>query len=145
MDTSPILFNSRVPEWNWLSNFYHAPVDHDGVRYLNVEAAYQASKSTDPAVRARFVGLNGWPAKQLGQEIQITAVWTPTAKLILMENLVLQKFSRHLELKRRLLATGDRKLVERADWDGFWGDGPDRQGQNYLGRILTKTRTVLVT
>jgi excisionase family DNA binding protein len=38
------------------------------------------------------------------------------------------------------MSTGDDYIVERADWDSVWGDGPNRCGKNQLGRLWIKVR-----
>lgn len=62
-----------------------------------------------------------------------------------MEEIVRAKFSQHPELEERLLATGDRKLVEGNPWnDTFQGvDVRTGKGQNHLGEILMKIRDEL--
>jgi predicted NAD-dependent protein-ADP-ribosyltransferase YbiA (DUF1768 family) len=54
--------------------------------------------------------------------------------------LVLAKFVAHPDLRAKLLATGERPLVEGNHWgDRFWGVC-DGQGENWLGRILVRVR-----
>lgn len=63
-------------------------------------------------------------------------------KLGVMEGLLREKFS-DPELRRKLLATGERELVEGNDWgDSFWGVCAGR-GKNHLGRLLMKLREEL--
>ncbi len=53
------------------------------------------------------------------------------------------KFTRHFDLREKLLATGDRKLVEGNTWgDTFWGVCRGN-GKNHLGKILMKIRAEL--
>ncbi len=53
------------------------------------------------------------------------------------------KAEQHEYVRRKLLATGERELVENSWRDGFWGWGPDRNGQNHLGRLWMKVRAEL--
>ena len=53
------------------------------------------------------------------------------------------KFRQHPDLGRRLVATGDRKIVELSDSDHYWGANPDGEGQNRLGVLLMEIRAVL--
>jgi hypothetical protein len=59
-----------------------------------------------------------------------------------MEDLVRQKFTRHPDLKEKLLATGNRPLYEGNTWrDHFWGvSSKTLKGQNHLGKILMRVR-----
>jgi hypothetical protein len=43
-----------------------------------------------------------------------------------------------------LLHTGNSDLAEQAPWDGYWGLGPDGNGTNRLGQMLTALRDALV-
>ena len=60
-----------------------------------------------------------------------------------------QKFTRHLDLREKLLATGDAELIEGNTWrDMTWGavwnkDKGRWVGKNNLGRILMKVRDEL--
>ena len=46
-------------------------------------------------------------------------------------------------MRRKLLATGDRTLIENSWRDDFWGWGPNRDGQNMLGRLWMEVRAEL--
>ena len=53
------------------------------------------------------------------------------------------KFTQHPKLKKVLLDTGDRKIVEHTKRDSYWGDGGDGSGKNMLGILLMKLRSEL--
>lgn len=94
---------------DFCSNFHPSPV----FGYPTVEAAYQAAKTTDPAVRARIrAAPTPAQAKRLGRGLALRPGWEEM-KLDVMRTLVREKFSRHHALAERLLATGDVELVER--------------------------------
>ena len=69
-----------------------------------------------------------------------------------MKTAVVAKFVQNNSLKQKLLATGDRKLVETTR-DTFWGEGATMyspclvnntwNGQNKLGDILVEVRALL--
>ena len=50
------------------------------------------------------------------------------------------KFAQHEKLKRMLVDTKDRQLVERSPYDSYWGDGGDGSGKNRLGVLLMRLR-----
>ncbi|KAG8877161.1 hypothetical protein FRB98_006850 [Tulasnella sp. 332] len=59
----------------------------------------------------------------------------------MMDKAILCKFEQHPELKEELLSTGEAELVENAGPnDAFWGNGPDGQGRNELGKALMRLR-----
>lgn len=53
------------------------------------------------------------------------------------------KAEQHEYVRRKLLATGDRELVENSWRDDFWGWGPNGDGQNMLGRLWMEVRAEL--
>lgn len=50
------------------------------------------------------------------------------------------KFCQNKELKQKLLATGDRKLIQHTKNDKYWADGGDGSGKNRLGILLMELR-----
>ena len=66
-----------------------------------------------------------------------------SAKLNVMREALLAKFTQHDELRELLLSTGDAKIVEHTENDSFWGDGGDGTGKNMLGQLLMATRAIL--
>ena len=130
-------------EYRFLSNFHMATVELDGLEYASTEHAYQAAKTLDPAERKQIrESLQAKDAKRLGKKITMRADWDEV-KVSVMKDLVLQKFSKHEELKEKLLATGDAHLEETNTWnDTFWGVCRGK-GQNWLGKILMEVRKEL--
>lgn len=53
------------------------------------------------------------------------------------------KAAQHEYVTRKLLATGDRELIEDSWRDDFWGWGPDRDGENMLGKLWMEIRAEL--
>ncbi len=66
-----------------------------------------------------------------------------SAKVNVMREAVLAKFTQHDDLKELLLSTRDAKIVEHTENDGYWGDGGDGRGKNMLGKILMDVREKL--
>lgn len=64
-------------------------------------------------------------------------------KVDIMRDILRAKARQHEYVRHKLLATGDRELVENSWRDGFWGWGPNRDGKNMLGRLWMKVRTEL--
>jgi len=61
-------------------------------------------------------------------------------KFDVMLRILRAKVSQHEYVRRKLLATGDRELVEDSWRDDVWGWGPHRTGQNMLGRLWMQVR-----
>ncbi|KAJ7074911.1 hypothetical protein B0H15DRAFT_868529 [Mycena belliarum] len=67
-----------------------------------------------------------------------------TAYLPLMEEVILQKFRQHADLRAKLIETGNAPLIYADDQDTFWGEGaPGQGGFNHLGHILERVREEL--
>lgn len=62
-----------------------------------------------------------------------------------MEEIVRAKFIQNPKLAKKLISTGERRLVEgNTCGDTFWGvDAETVQGANHLGRILMQLRSDL--
>jgi ribA/ribD-fused uncharacterized protein len=134
--------NSFKRENHFLSNFYNAPVVFEGIEYLNNEAAFQSAKVKLESERRKFENLQPNNAKSLGRRVKLRNDWE-TIKDQVMYDCVKDKFTRNVELAKKLLATGDAKLVEGNTWnDNYWGVC-NGKGQNKLGFILMKVRDEL--
>lgn len=64
-------------------------------------------------------------------------------KVEVMREILRAKAMQHEYVRRKLLATGDRELVENSWRDDFWGWGPNRNGQNMLGKLWMEVRAEL--
>lgn len=130
-------------EFRFLSNFWPAQIEFEGIVYPTVEHAYQAAKSLDPADRRRIAALpTPAEAKRAGRALPPRADWE-TAKFDVMERCVRLKFTGHPDLREKLLATGDAYLEEGNTWnDQVWGVYQGK-GENRLGKILMKVRSEL--
>lgn len=126
--------------YRFLSNFHPCEItDSFGLTYGSVEAAYQASKTLDREIRAKFTKLGPGAAKRFGKTIKIREDWSEEVKVLIMLNLLSQKFSR-IDLTLLLLATCDQELIEGNTWgDTFWGVC-DGEGRNILGELLMYIR-----
>ena len=96
-------------KYAFLSNFYEALIEYNGLRFRNNEAAFQAMKN--PREAYRFTGLSAKEAKSLGKKVHLRQDWED-AKVRIMYEICLAKFSQHTELKDRLLATDNSFLEE---------------------------------
>lgn len=64
-------------------------------------------------------------------------------KVGIMRDILRAKAEQHEYVRRKLLATGDRELIEDSWRDDFWGWGPNRDGKNMLGRLWMEVRAEL--
>lgn len=64
-------------------------------------------------------------------------------KVDIMREILQAKVDQHEYVKTKLLATGVRELIENSWRDDFWGWGPNRDGQNILGKLWMGIRAEL--
>ena len=131
-------------QYRFLSNFYEARIEYGGLVYGSNEAAFQAQKCITEEEKIQFTEYGPGKSKGIGRRVQLRPDWE-TVKVGLMEEIVRAKFMQHPELAAKLLATGDKVLVEGNRWgDTCWGvDMRTGQGENHLGKILMKIREEL--
>jgi hypothetical protein len=130
-------------DYHFLSNFYLCRVKFEGHFYDSSEHAFQAAKSLDDKVRWKFrQNIKPFEAKRLGKKVKLRPDWEKI-KLSIMEDVVRDKFTRHADLRTKLIETGDAELIEgNTHGDAFWGR-VNRSGHNHLGRILVRIRAEL--
>lgn len=130
-------------EHRFLSNFWPAPTEFEGIRYPTSEHAYQAAKTPDLNERRRIAALaTPSQAKAAGRAAVHRADWEQV-KFDVMERCVRDKFTRNPDLRAKLLATGGAELIEGNSWgDRVWGVYRG-EGENRMGKILMKVRAEL--
>lgn len=131
-------------EYDFLSNFHLAtPLLYMGHSYATAEHAYQAAKFTGDKHAMTLVRQCMTPGRAKKCAKAMYAAINPQfveRKLLVMEQILWIKF-RDPVLCGKLLATGERELIEGNTWgDRYWGVH-DGQGENHLGRLLMKVRS----
>lgn len=135
-------------DYGFLSNLTRADVTFEDEKYPSLEHAFQAAKTQDPALRARIWAIRRpSAAREVGNTKWVRLATRPDwddVKQGVMLQLVRQKFTQP-KFRKRLLATGDRELVETNEReDRFWGvDRVTGEGNNRLGKILMQVRAEL--
>ena len=143
------MINEFSREYEFLSNFYNAPVLYDGLLYNNSEAAFHAQKTLDVNDRNRFTEYNAGKSKREGRKLNLREDWEDVKDDIMYE-ICKAKFSQNPDLSKKLLATGDEYLEEgTTGWhDNYWGNCScekckNIEGKNTLGKILMRVREEL--
>lgn len=141
-------------DYKFLSNFYFVNVylADDKLVYPSTEHAYQAAKTFDPEKRLEIRNAKSCgDAKRLGRQLVLRDDWDKVKRKIMLDLLHI-KFS-YYDLEKKLLETGNQKLVEGNTWhDNFWGvctciscnqerakENP-KLGENWLGKLLMLVR-----
>jgi len=58
----------------------------------------------------------------------------------IMKEILRAKVEQHPYVKKKLLESGDRELIEDSWRDSFWGWGPNKDGENHLGKLWMELR-----
>ena len=129
-----------------LSNFSAFNLSYNGQRFMTSEHAYQWQKFdvVDGFLLRRGIvdAPSAHAAFKLAQEYDEhkRPDWHDV-KLDIMKDILHEKAHQHEYVKRKLLGTGDRELIEDSWRDTYWGWGPDHDGQNMLGKLWMEVRT----
>ncbi|GAA5505507.1 NADAR family protein [Novipirellula caenicola] len=140
-----IHFYSVNDEYGEFSNFAAYSIKLKGKRWPTSEHYFQAQKFQHDGHREEVrKAKTPMIAARLGRDRKkkLRRDWE-SIKDNVMRDAVMAKFTQHDDLRERLLATGNAKLVERTANDDYWGDGGDGSGKNMLGRILMEVREKL--
>ena len=134
-----------------LSNFSAFEVEWSGFTFKTSEHLYHWLRfaiSHEPSAEqvARMVknARSAHDAFKIAQEhkgLQVSN-WNEK-KLGFMKRVLRAKADQHEYVRRKLLTTGDRELVENSWRDDYWGWGPNRDGQNMLGKLWMEVRAEL--
>ena len=130
-----------------LSNFSAFTLQWNGIRFDTSEAAYHWEKF-EPHYTALRNAIQTAPSaheafKLAERNKHCRRPDWDAVKVGIMRDILRAKAAQHEYVRRKLLATGDRELVEDSWRDDFWGWGPNRDGQNMLGRLWMEMRAEL--
>lgn len=126
-----------------LSNFSAFCLDWEGKRFMTAEAAYHYAKfHVYPEIQQQILDApSAHEALQIARRNhgKIRPDWDQI-KIRVMRDILSQKVAQHEYVRRQLLLTGDRELIEDSWRDDFWGWGPGKNGMNTLGRLWMDVR-----
>ena len=141
------------------SQWYPSPFEKDGLIYPTAEHWMMAKKAilfNDEEILPKIIGASKPAiAKALGREVKNfdAGKWTSAAYQIVIDGNYL-KFSQHDALKKFLLQTNNKVIVEASPVDAIWGIGLAHdhkhasnpfhwRGTNLLGCALMEVRDML--
>ncbi len=134
-------------EFYVLDNFSSFKVEWNGYLYSSVEEAYQAASfmgSDEELVEKVKHSHSAHEAQKIAyaNRDKQRKDWHKV-KLGIMEELLRLKLEQNPYVKTKLLQTKDYLIVEDSPKDSFWGWGPNRDGNNELGKLWMKLREEL--
>jgi len=140
-----IYFCNAEGPYACFSNYYLTNIDIEGHTWPSTEHYFQSQKFTSPEYQEEIrKAPTPEQSKVLGyaRRPDFRKDWE-SVKDAKMALALKNKFVQHADLKKILLDTGSKAIVERNDDDAYWGDGKDRKGLNKLGKILENVREEL--
>jgi len=140
---------------NWIPK--NLSIKYDGHTFSTSEQLFMYLKAIyfdDAEMAYEIIEKGGNPkdAKNLGRKIRgyDEGLWSPVREEM-MYTAIYEKFSQYPDLKKQLLDTKDKILVEGTPFDPIWGvmikwdndrilDEKNWKGQNLLGKVLMNVR-----
>lgn len=132
-------------EFYVLSNFSAFTLMMRGIRFDTSEAAYHWLKfplHNQLNIREEIrLAPSAHEAFKIAQNYkdQVRPDWNDI-KVGNMKDILCAKVVQHPYVKKKLLETGTRELIEDSWRDDFWGWGPNKTGQNMLGKLWMEVR-----
>ncbi len=124
-------------------NFSAHTVEIWGRTFPTSEHAYQWKKFefTEPELADKILNARSTVlVKQLAHSTRNRDPEWKKKDLGIMHEIISAKAAQHVDVKKLLLSTESKNIIENSPYDSFWGCGPDGKGQNNLGKIWMKVR-----
>lgn len=128
------------------SNFSAFTLEWKGVKFDTSEAAYHWEKfplHSDICSAIRFAPSAHEAFKIAERNKHLRRPDWDDVKFDIMRDIIRAKVQQHEYVRRKLLVSGEREIVEDSWRDPVWGWGPNRDGQNMLGKIWMEVRDEL--
>ena len=138
-----INFYNRHDDYYEFTNFYPHRVYIDDHIWPTTEHYFQAQKFVGTPYYDHIRKLP-FPREAFSvSRDPVASRWIRGDWIAVKDNVMLKALRVKFEdpvLKKLLLSTGNKRLVEHTANDSYWGDGGDGRGLNMLGKLLMKVR-----
>lgn len=128
-----IRFDTSEAAYHWEKFWYDNPKKAADLRIVRslIRTANSAHEAYHIAQKYKNIRNPDWDKEDLCSR---------PLKVSVMKQILLAKVNQHEYVRRKLLQTGDRELVENSHRDHIWGWGPNRDGLNLLGKLWMEVR-----
>ena len=124
------------------SNFSSFKLEWKGYSWMTSEHAYHSEKFDDPilieALKATSSAHDAMKFAYANKD-KYRKDWNEV-KLGIMKDILRAKVSQHPYIKKKLIESGGKELIEDSWRDDFWGWGPNKDGENHLGKLWMEVR-----
>lgn len=129
-------------EFYVLSNFSSFAILWKGKLWMTSEHAYHSEKFEDEALKEQ---IRNAPSAHDALKTAHTHKdkWRKdwrSVRIGIMKEILIEKANQHPYIKKKLLETGDREIIEDSWRDSFWGWGPNKDGENHMGKLWMEIR-----
>lgn len=140
----PILFYE--PEFYAFSNFSAFKLLWKGDEYMTSEHAYHSEKFEDERIKQEIRDTRSAHDayyKSREHKDQYRKDWQDV-KFGIMKEILHAKVQQHPYVKKKLLDSGEREIIENSWRDAEWGWGPNKDGKNMLGKLWMEVRAEIL-
>jgi ribA/ribD-fused uncharacterized protein len=136
-----------TPHFYVFDNFSSFAIEIWGKVFATAEHAYQWKKfdySKSEVAEQILLARSARDTKVISDANRnvVDGSWD-TVKIHFMEEILRAKLTQHEVVKKRLIETTGKDIVENSPTDGFWGCA-DGGGENHLGKLWMKLRSELL-
>ena len=129
-------------EFYVFSNFSSFQIEWKGKLYPTSEHVYHSEKFVDEGIKEQIRNTrSAHDSQKVAQanKDKYRKDWEDV-KLKIMKKILLAKVEQHPYVKKKLLQSGCRELIEDSWRDDFWGWGENKDGANHLGKLWMEVR-----
>ncbi|MFZ2484418.1 MAG: NADAR family protein [Minisyncoccia bacterium] len=140
----PVFFYER--EFYVFSNFSSFMLEWKGKLYPTSEHAYHSEKFEDEVIKEAIRNCrSAHDAFKLAKEnsTKYKNNWDEI-KLGVMNEIIRAKVAQHPYVRKKLIESGERQIIEDSWKDDFWGWGAGKNGENHLGKIWMEVRQEVI-
>ncbi len=124
------------------SNFSAFVIEWKGKLHMTSEHVYHSEKFEDESLKEQIRNArSAHDALKLSHanKDKYRKDWDKI-KLSVMKKILYVKTEQHPYVKKKLLDSGNKELIEDSWRDSFWGWGPNKDGENHLGKLWMEIR-----
>lgn len=130
-----------------LSNFSAFSLIWEGRRFDTSEAAYHWEKFREfpqlqEGIRLASSAHEAFKLAETNYRL-VHPDWREM-RVDVMNRILRAKVSQHEYVRRKLISSGIRELIENSWRDDFWGWGPNHDGHNILGKLWMEIRAEII-
>jgi len=129
-------------EFYVFSNYSSFAIEWKGKIYPTSEHTYHSEKFVDENIKEQIRNTRSAHDSQKLAEAnrdKYRKDWSEV-RLEIMKDILRAKVKQHSYVKKKLLESGEKELVEDSWRDSFWGWGPNKDGENHLGKLWMEVR-----